>query len=324
MNFMDNETNDDIVRGTNDDATVSRLSAVKLGYFNDPFVHLFVRQPVRRSPIINRGSFIRSYAIDTLVKQFLSLSSPNKKKQIVALGAGFDTRYFTIKAGLLGEYKDPLCYYEVDFPEITMKKAMTIKKRKELNQYVDGPVKIERGGMDLKSSNYCLIGGDLRDWNDIAKRLMDSGLDVDAPTLFLSECVLIYLAPQDSSTILQWITDTMTNTMFTLYEQIKPDDAFGRMMLKNLSQRNIDLKGIHAFPDLEHQADRFKAWDDAMAVDINTIHDKYLNREEVARIGRLEILDEWEEWRLLSAHYCVAWAYKSRDMKDTFREVGLK
>lgn len=75
------------------------------------------------------------------MKQFLSLPSANKK-QIVTLGAGFDTRYFTIKAGLLGQHTDALCYYEVDFSEITMKKAMTIKKRKELNQYVDEPVKI--------------------------------------------------------------------------------------------------------------------------------------------------------------------------------------
>jgi tRNA wybutosine-synthesizing protein 4 len=116
----------------------------------------------------------------------------------------------------------------------------------------------------------------------------------------------------------------MNNAMFTLYEQIKPDDAFGKMMLKNLSQRSIDLKGIHAFPDLEYQVDRFKlCWDDAKAVDINTIHDKYLDRQDLVRIGRLEILDELEEWRLLSAHYCVAWAYKSRDMKDAFSKVGL-
>jgi tRNA wybutosine-synthesizing protein 4 len=33
--------------------------------------------------------------------------------------------------------------------------------------------------MDLKSPNYCLIGGDLRNWEDIAKRLIDSGLDVE-------------------------------------------------------------------------------------------------------------------------------------------------
>jgi hypothetical protein len=30
-------------------------SCVKKGYMKDDYIHLFVRRPVRRSPIINRG-----------------------------------------------------------------------------------------------------------------------------------------------------------------------------------------------------------------------------------------------------------------------------
>ncbi|KAI7890654.1 S-adenosyl-L-methionine-dependent methyltransferase [Mucor mucedo] len=333
MNFFEEErqTSDDVVRGTNDDATVSRCSAVTLGYLQDPFVHLFVKKPVRRSPIINRGTFIRSYAIDSLVSQFLAMEGP--KKQIVALGAGFDTRYFNIKAGNLDKENEKLSshlskYFEVDFPEITMKKAMLIKKRKELSCLLDDldQVKIERGGMDLKSTSYCLLGADLRKWSDIAHQLVEAGLDLAAPTLFLSECVFIYLAPEDTNTILKWITDYMKNTLFALYEQIHPDDAFGKMMIRNLKSRNIDLKGIHAFPDLIHQEKRFLdlGWQHAKAVDINTIHDKYLDRKEIARMARLEILDELEEWHLLSAHYCVAWAFKSENYETEFSKVQLQ
>lgn len=77
----------------------------------------------------------------------------------------------------------------------------------------------------------------------------------------------------------------MKNTLFALYEQIQPDDAFGKMMIRNLKSRNIDLKGIHAFPDLIHQEKRFLdlGWQNAKAVDINTIHDKYLDRKEITR-----------------------------------------
>lgn len=77
----------------------------------------------------------------------------------------------------------------------------------------------------------------------------------------------------------------MKNTMFALYEQIKPDDAFGKMMIRNLKSRNIELKGLQAFPDLMHQEKRFKdlGWQIAKAVDINTIHDKYLERSEIMR-----------------------------------------
>ncbi|KAI8987681.1 S-adenosyl-L-methionine-dependent methyltransferase [Mycotypha africana] len=326
----DYETNDDIIRGTNDDATVSRLSAVDVGYLEDPFVKLFVKRPDRRSPIINRGSFIRSYAINSLVSQFLTLSGCDKK-QIVALGAGFDTRYFNIKANVLDKEgrsnlsKHLLRYYEIDFPEITMKKAMTIKRQKVFSQLLAGDVKLERGGMDLKCSDYCLLGGDLRNWHEIVRKLEEAGLDKNAPTLFLSECVFIYISPDASSTILEWITQNMTNTMFALYEQIRPNDAFGKMMIRNLKTRHIELKGLQAFPDLADQEERFKnlGWQTAKAVDINTIHDDYLSKSELARLARLEILDEFEEWHLLAAHYCVVWATKSKVYGKEMEQISL-
>ena len=52
---------DKIIQGTDQDASVSRLSAVEVGYLSDAFAKAFVPsdngQWVRRYPIINRGSF---------------------------------------------------------------------------------------------------------------------------------------------------------------------------------------------------------------------------------------------------------------------------
>lgn len=51
--------NDKIVQGTDNDASVSRLSAVEVGYLDDPFAKAFVPSEtdrwIRRFPIINRG-----------------------------------------------------------------------------------------------------------------------------------------------------------------------------------------------------------------------------------------------------------------------------
>ncbi|CAM0137738.1 unnamed protein product [Umbelopsis sp. WA50703] len=129
---------------------------------------------------------------------------------------------------------------------------------------------------------------------------------------FKQKCVLIYLAPEESQSILDWITANVKNTMFLLYEQILPDDTFGKVMLRNLKSRNIELKGIHAYPTLEAQIQRFKQlnWNGAFAVDINTLHDRPSAQSEIKRISQLQLLDELEEWRLLAAHYCVAWAWK--------------
>ncbi|KAG0191913.1 hypothetical protein DFQ28_010604 [Apophysomyces sp. BC1034] len=242
---------------------------------------------------------------------------PGQKKQIVSLGAGYDTRYFMIKSGQLDQGTSLAAnlshYFEVDFPELAVKKAMTMKRHKELYQLLGSTDEIK------------IVGGDLRRWDNVVERLVYYGLDKSAPTLVISECVFIYLAPENSNSILEWITHNMTNAMFALYEQIRPGDAFGQMMIRNLQSRNIELKGIHAFPDLTDQQRRFKnlGWDDATAVDINTVHDQYLDRSDITRMIRLEILDELEEWRLLAGHYCVVWAYKSKDAKNAFSAVQL-
>ena len=51
--------NDRVIQGTDQDASVSRLSAVEIGYLIDPIAKLFVPsqndQQTRRYPIINRG-----------------------------------------------------------------------------------------------------------------------------------------------------------------------------------------------------------------------------------------------------------------------------
>lgn len=59
------------------------------------------------------------------------------------------------------------------------------------------------------------------------------------PTLFISECVLIYLQPGDSNALIQWAAKTFPSCAFAAYEQILPDDAFGRMMQKNLAVRAL-------------------------------------------------------------------------------------
>ena len=53
----DKALNDRIVQQTDQDASVSRLSAVEVGYLDDPFAKHFVSSEVqRRFPIINRGT----------------------------------------------------------------------------------------------------------------------------------------------------------------------------------------------------------------------------------------------------------------------------
>lgn len=51
---------DRVVQGTDNDASVSRLSAVRLGYLEDPFAQALTPPGLetRRFPIINRGMYV--------------------------------------------------------------------------------------------------------------------------------------------------------------------------------------------------------------------------------------------------------------------------
>ncbi|KAK9760445.1 carboxy methyl transferase for protein phosphatase 2A, variant 2 [Basidiobolus ranarum] len=231
--------NDEAVRGTNDDATISKHSAVNLGYLEDKFTKYFVKRGARRPPIINRGSYVRTRCIDSLINLFINCSTD--KKQIVSLGAGSDTRYFLLKEQNI----NPHLYIEVDFPEVTSRKLATIYKNPELKGLLDKEATLGNGGTELYSKDYLLLSGDLRRFTeDLVPRLQELGFDSSLPTLFLSECVLIYLDPTYSDKIVQWATKEVLNSMFITYEQILPDDPFGQMMIRNLEVTHTVYLGI--------------------------------------------------------------------------------
>ncbi|KAL1921332.1 uncharacterized protein VTP21DRAFT_11048 [Calcarisporiella thermophila] len=320
-----NSASDDAVRRTNDDAVIGRLSAANIGYLNDPFVQYFVKRPVRRPPIINRGTFIRTTVLDRLIQQFLAAGNSNIKKQVVSLGAGSDTRFFCYKAQSL---LTPNNYFEIDYPEITANKIAILRRNQELCRILGEDIRVESGGTELHTADFHIIPGDLRHWESkVVPSLVQAGLDLKLPTLFLSECVLIYLDPHDSDRIVEWVGNNMATSMFVVYEQILPNDAFGSVMIQNLKQRGLTLKGIHAYPTLECQRDRYlkRGWTYADSVDIEKIHDRHIDPVELTRISRLEMLDEFEEWRLLARHYCIAWAYKAQSNEDSklFDGIGF-
>jgi len=70
------------------------------------------------------------------------------------------------------------------------------------------------GGTGLSSSLYHLLPVDLRESPEpslstlIQSRAENTTpiLRVDVPTLFLAECVLVYMAPEESSAVLHWFS----------------------------------------------------------------------------------------------------------------------
>jgi tRNA wybutosine-synthesizing protein 4 len=169
------------------------------------------------------------------------------------------------------------------------------------------------------------MGVDLRSVDDLDKALTDAHIDKSLPTLFLSECVMIYLKEEQSAALIKWAASTFGCAVFLTYEQILPDDPFGRVMLRNLEDRGIPLLGIRARPDLPTQRQAYLdlGWDSAEALDMNDICNKILDRNELSRLNRIEMFDEMEEWRLLQAHYCIVWATRDTHKTGIWNQFGL-
>ena len=93
----------------------------------------------------------------------------------------------------------------------------------------------------IQSPHYCLLPGDLRNVRSIEQLLSQAGLRWDLPTLVLAECVLVYMEPQDSAHLLRSLGSWLPTAACLVYEQIRPDDAFGRQMLMNLEVCAVHL-----------------------------------------------------------------------------------
>uniref|UniRef100_A0A6A7G0Q5 Leucine carboxyl methyltransferase 1 n=2 Tax=Hirondellea gigas TaxID=1518452 RepID=A0A6A7G0Q5_9CRUS len=304
---------DDGVIATNDDATSCKACAVSLGYWKDPYLACFLPSgPDRRPPEINRGFYCRTQAIYLLVQKFIQV---NKGEcQVVNLGAGFDTMFWRLKSS--GD--TPVRFVELDFPEVTAKKTHYIQRSKPLLQAIshdDYDVKLNRS--NLHAFKYKLMGADLRVLPEVEAKLEESDIDYSLPTVFVAECVLVYMCTTKSSELLKWIAKKFKSAFFINYEMVNLGDRFGEVMLSNLRSRHCDLHGAAACATLLSQQERFvsEGWAGAEAADMMSVWER-LPRSDVARVIKLEMLDENELLTQLFTHYCITMAWTDTRWTD--------
>lgn len=143
----------------------------------------------------------------------------------------------------------------------------------------------------MQSSAYSLLACDLRTLassdalTDALKKVLDPTLD----TLILAECVLTYLSPKDSTSLLQHLGTLLDRPYAICYEmcisgdtpaEVAEPSKFGTVMLNNLQvslvamtfvplalspdfllpsqARNLSMPGARAFSTLSSQAMRFE------------------------------------------------------------------
>ncbi|XP_005112353.1 leucine carboxyl methyltransferase 1 [Aplysia californica] len=305
---------DDGVIGTNDDASSCKRFAVDKGYWHDPFISLLIPKATsRKAPEISRGYYARVKGIQILIEHFLRMTNCNC--QIVNLGAGFDTMFWRLHE----EGLTPKCYVEVDFEQVTARKCHYIKSKKTLLEALSGEdSEIMMSKTEIHSGSYHLVSSNLRNVGSLESKLTACDVDRGLPTLFLSECVLVYIETEHTDKLVKWVADSFPTAFFINYEQVNMGDSFGEVMIENLKTRDCLLSGVAACASLDTQMNRFltRGWTGGDAMDMKTLY-RCLPQADLQRIERLEMLDERELLDQLLSHYCLVWAYK-----DT-RDIGL-
>ena len=82
------------VQQTNDDAALSKWSAVKKGYLRDPFINRFVRRGVARPPLMNRGMSI-TRSVKSIYNSLRTRADKNRNLYKNILGRQFCARIST-------------------------------------------------------------------------------------------------------------------------------------------------------------------------------------------------------------------------------------
>ncbi|VDL19793.1 unnamed protein product [Hymenolepis diminuta] len=269
---MDRES----VQYTNDEATGNKAYAVRLGYWVDPYIRTFCPIPVSSTPEISRGYFVRVQTFEAIVTRFIQ--DCDKSCQIVNFGAGSDTLYFRLK----DRESLPRIYVELDLPANVKKKIFTLKRSKILQSALasgDSTSLLPSGPTDrAKFGSYHILSFDLQsDPASLIQLLCDSPdgpqLSPDLPTLFLAECVLVYIPIKFSNPLLSILSSKFSQAAFLNYEQVNMLDKFGEIMRSHFRDRSCELPGLDACGSLDVQITRFKnvGWTEVRAWTINDV-----------------------------------------------------
>nr|CAG4640981.1 EOG090X08O3 [Eulimnadia texana] len=295
---------DEAVMATNDDASNCKRHAIQLGYWNDKYLPFFVRNAERKAPEISRGYFARVQGILRIVRKFVDQFAHNC--QIVNLGAGFDTLYWRLK----GENRVVKNFVELDFPHVLSRKCHYVKTNSALLSGINDP-NLKFSASELHAADFHMTSADLRNFSLVENKLKECGIDFAVPTLFIAECVLVYMKSSDSRILIKDLAEKFEKCVFVNYEQANMNDKFGQVMMNNLKTRGCELAGIDDCLSLDTQENRFidNGWDGASALDMLQVY-HLLPKDEINRVEKIEFLDEVELLQQLLEHYCMCIAWK--------------
>ena len=227
----------------------------------------------------------------------------------MSLGAGLDALPFDLRArGLLGAGR---CrYIEIDAAEVVRTKAAAIAAHQERLLPGAAPLREEGPALVAADAAYALAAADVMHEGELRSALARCGFDGRLPTLFVMECLLVYWAREEADALLRRLATACCAgpSAAVVYEQVRPADAYGAQMRRNLRERGCPLLGVSESPARMAERLRGAGWAFAAALDMLQVWDApaLVPPEGRRRACAIEPLDELEEWNLIQRHYALA------------------
>ncbi len=243
-----------------------------------------------KPPLINRGTFIRTVAIDSACRNFLN--EAGEGCQIVSLGAGFDTRFFRLSS--TGQFK----YFEVDFDSVMTTKQSIITADTQMSQ--------------IQSNNQMfLIGCDLNEPEKFKSLLKaHPSFNPTSPTLFIAECLFMYLSRESARELITFAANECKDCSFVAFDPVVSEDSFSRVMIENLEMRGVDGGNLSSFHTYTEAFNRHFTSIKALTMLQLEQERTFISENDAQLMKQKAALDEYEEWSLIANHYCFLLARK--------------
>lgn len=311
---------------TNNSSIVSKRSVEKLYYGGEAeYFRYFVSKFKRRSPLINRGYWLRMKSIEHAVTRFLAEQTP-KRKIVVNLGCGYDPLPFAF-LGKQPELCENTTFVDVDYPVLMQNKCGIISNTEQLHGLLENFYRTSAAEGVLGAGNpYLAVGCDLRDIELLRETLQDA-VEIEDETvaiLFVAEVSIAYMEREASQAVLEWAA-TYPDVRFCLLEQHLPDGIehpFARTMMAHFQKLKTPL---HTIGTMEQMKDRFVAagWPEN-ALEMHSLWElwsepTFLSPEQRRLLDSVEPFDEWEEFALFASHYFLLLAERKADQDYTFK-----
>lgn len=353
---------DAVIMGTNSYSIVSKRSVEHLYLAGDPqFLAEFVPLVKRRSPLINRGYWLRMKAVEDAVKAFVDEpssrtdfkhdatayssaehDSKNKRKLVVNLGCGEDTLPFRLleKFGhnrSKGSEQNQVLFIDVDYADLMEAKAERIMTSPLLRNILgirEPETPQGHPSLLLQTSDYAAIGADLNDLESVTRQLTAAineycGVTVEdfsGQILFIAEVSITYMPTHAADALIGWAANlsSFAESTFVLLEQILPagrDHPFVKTMLSHF-EKTAPLQSVIDYPALNDQRQRFTAAG-WRSITPRTLWDVWEEVDAAIRqeVEMIEPFDEWEEFALFCSHYVFLIARNNCLHKEAARSL---